>query len=103
MEIIESLEEANKVLTSDERVLVCFMARWCPPCRMINLSFERFEEEHSDARIFKIDVNQFKDLAFSLNATGVPVTFVVENGTIVSTHNGFMDSDEITRIYYNKE
>ena len=103
MKVIESLQEANNVLNSLDRSLVCFTARWCPPCRMINLAIESFEDEHDDANIYKIDVHQFKELAESLNATAVPVTFVIENGHIVKSIKGFIDSDGLAKIYYEKE
>lgn len=103
MKVIESLTDANNALSSIDRSLVCFTARWCPPCRMINLAIESFEEEHVDANIYKIDVHQFKELAEELNATAVPVTFVVENGHIVKSIKGFIDSDDLAKIYYEKE
>lgn len=102
MILVESLEQANQVLSSDEKSFVCFTTRWCPPCRMINLSFEHFEEEHPDVKVYKIDVGQYKELAERMNATAVPVTFVVEHGHIVSSHNGFLESNELAKIF-NKE
>ena len=80
MIIVESLEQAREVLSSKEKTMICFMARWCPPCRMINLSFEQFEEENPDAKIYKIDVNEYRDLAKELEAVSVPVTLFVNNG-----------------------
>lgn len=103
MIIVETLEQAHEVLSSPEKTFVCFMARWCPPCRMINLSFEEFSSDNPEARIYKIDVHEFKELAQDLNASSVPVTLLVENGQIVSSHNGFLDPSELTKIYYNKE
>lgn len=103
MIVVETLEQAQEVLSSTEKTIVCFMARWCPPCRMINLSFEEFSGDYPNARIYKIDVHEFKELANDMNASSVPVTFIVENGQIVSSHNGFLDSAELAKLYYNKE
>lgn len=103
MILVETLEQAHEVLSSTEKTIVCFMARWCPPCRMINLSFEEFCDENPSARIYKIDVHEFKELANEMSASSVPVTFVVENGQVVSSHNGFLDPTELAKIYYNKE
>lgn len=103
MIVVETLEQAHEVLSSTDKTIVCFMARWCPPCRMISLSFEEFSHDNPDARIYKIDVHEFKDLASDLNASSVPVTFVVEKGQIVSSHNGFLEPTELAKIYYNKE
>ncbi len=99
MIIVESLEQAREALSSKEKTMICFMARWCPPCRMINLSFEQFEEENPDAKIYKIDVNEYRDLAKELEAVSVPVTLFVNNGHIVSTHKGFLEAAELTKIY----
>lgn len=99
MVIVESLEQAREILSSKEKTIICFMARWCPPCRMINLSFEQFEEENPGAKVYKIDVNEYRDLAKELEAVSVPVTLFVNNGHIVSSHKGFLDAAELTKIY----
>lgn len=103
MKIIETLDEAKLALASEETALVCFMQRWCPPCRMINLSFEKFAKEHPNANIFKIDVNQFKELAVELNATAIPVTLLIKNGHIVKALSGFLDPEEVAKLYYDEE
>ena len=103
MIIVETLEKAQEVLSSTDRTIVCFMARWCPPCRMINLSFEEFELQNPNVPIYKIDVHQFKDLTDKLDAKSVPVTFFVDQGHIVSSYKGFLDADELAKIYYNIE
>ena len=103
MILVETLEKAQEVLSSNDKSIVCFMARWCPPCRMINLSFEEFETDNPNVPIYKIDVHQFKDLADKLDAKSVPVTFLINKGHIVSSYKGFLDADELTKIYYNKE
>ena len=103
MKIIETIEEAKECLASNDKALVSFMARWCPPCRMINLTFEAFEEENTDVKIYKIDVHQFKELSEEYQATSVPVTFIVENGHIVKSIKGFVEVEDLTKIYYDKE
>ena len=103
MKVIESLDESKRCLASNEKTLVSFMARWCPPCRMINLTFESFEEEYTDVNIYKIDVHQFKELAEEYQATAVPVTFIIENGHIVKSIKGFIEVEDLTKIYYDKE
>mgnify|MGYP003319485146 FL=1 len=103
MIVVETLEQAHNVLSSEDKAIVCFMARWCPPCRMINLSFEEFSSDNSNVNIYKIDVHEFKELAQEMKATSVPVTLIVEKGQIVSSHNGYLDVNELTKIYYNKE
>jgi thiol-disulfide isomerase/thioredoxin len=103
MIVVETLEQAQSVLSSIDRVIVCFMARWCPPCRMINLSLEEFSTSNSNVPIYKIDVHEFKELAQNMKATSVPVTLIIEKGQIVSSRNGYLDANELTKIYYNKE
>lgn len=100
---VETLQQAKEALSSKERVLVVFVARWCPPCRMLNLNLEEFHEQNPEIKIYKIDAITFKELALEYNATAVPVTFVVENGLIVGTHKGYLDVEGFTDLYNNKE
>lgn len=103
MVVIDSLQHAKEALTSEERVLVIFVARWCPPCRMVNLNLEDFHEHNPEVKIYKIDALTFKELALEYNATSVPVTFVVDKGCIVKSHKGYLDVDGFTDLYYNEE
>ena len=100
---LEKREDYEIIIKEHKVIFVVFYATWCPPCRMINLSFEEFSSDNSNVNIYKIDVHEFKELAQEMKATSVPVTLIVEKGQIVSSHNGYLDVNELTKIYYNKE
>ena len=100
---VDTLQQAQEALASIERSFVIFVAKWCPPCRMLNLNLEEFHEQNPEIKIFKIDALAFKDLALELDATSVPVTFVIDKGCIVKTHKGYLDVEGFADLYYNKE
>lgn len=100
---VDSLQQAQEALASIERVLVVFVARWCPPCRMLNLNLIEFHEQNPEIKIYKVDAMTYKELALELDATAVPVTFVIENGCIVKSHKGYLDVEGFANLYYNKE
>ncbi len=47
------------------RVLVDFFATWCGPCKMVAKTLEKYEEEISDVKVVKIDVDLEADIAAS--------------------------------------
>lgn len=100
---VETIELAREALTTSKRSLVVFVARWCPLCKILSLNLEEFNYQNPDVPIYKIDSLNFKELAIEYNATAVPVTFVIDKGFIVKTHQGYLEVDDLKELYYNKE
>lgn len=101
--VLDTLERIQQVLESKQRILVEFYAKWCPPCRMLGMVIEEFEEIHPDVPLYRIDVNEFKDVAIKYQALGVPVVIVLENGEVVNRHNGFLEIDDLEELYHTNE
>ncbi|MBS1717903.1 MAG: thioredoxin [Armatimonadetes bacterium] len=74
----------DKVLNSDQPVLIDFWAEWCGPCKMIGPSVEQIASEYEGkAKVFKVDVDAEPDLAEKFGVLSIPALLVFKGGKLV--------------------
>jgi len=60
-------------------VLDCF-ATWCGPCKVIAPTVEKFAGKYTDARFYKIDVDEAPEVAAELGIRSVPTFILYKDG-----------------------
>lgn len=68
-----------------------FSAEWCNPCKAMKPIIEKFEEDHSDVQIIRIDADNQIELVKKHSVQSIP-TFILlnENEEEVNRHRGAM-------------
>lgn len=76
--------------------IVDFYADWCRPCKMLQPILEEIKKEYGDKIIiYKVNVDQEKELAASFQVTGIPMLlFVPKKGQPVSA-KGLLPKEEL--------
>ena len=82
--------EFNDVVANNDLVFVDFFATWCGPCKMLAPSVEKLADEHPEAKVLKVDVDQENALAMQFGVQSIPTLIVFQNGQPVSRQMGFM-------------
>lgn len=73
----------TEVLESDFPVLVDFWAEWCSPCKSMGPLLEQIEEElKGQAKVVKINVEDYPDLAVQYNVRSIPNFLFFKNGEV---------------------
>ena len=92
---INGISELEKV-TSEGLVVVDFFATWCGPCKMLSPVLEQINEDRSDVKIVKVDIDSNMDLAKKYGIMSVPTVILFKDGKEVDKKIGFMPKDMIT-------
>lgn len=100
MAVIE-VNESNfqqEVLKAEGKVLVDFWAAWCGHCRMIAPIVEELEEELTDVKFCKLNVDDAESVALSYKVMSIPTLIVFENGEIIAKSVGVKPKEQIIEM-----
>ncbi len=88
----------TEVLNSDKPVLVDFWASWCGPCRMIAPIIDEIANEVKNAKVGKINVDDYPELASRFKVMTIPTLIVFEKGEIKGTSVGPRPKEAIVNL-----
>ncbi|PUB35858.1 thioredoxin [Elizabethkingia sp. YR214] len=87
----------NELIQSERPVLINFFATWCQPCKVmssvLNTVKRNVEEE---ARIVKIDIDQYQSIAAEYGVRSVPTLLLFKKGELLFRQSGVMDVNSLT-------
>lgn len=95
-EVVSSADFKTKVLEAQGPVLVDFFATWCGPCKMIAPTLEEVAQEmEGKASVYKLDIDQSRDIAIEYRVMSVPTLMVFENGEVKSQVSGVQSKQNL--------
>lgn len=80
--VLKTKEEFDAALKNTELVVVDFYATWCGPCKMIAPLLEKFSAEYTNAKFFKLDVDEVSSVAQEYEISSMPTILFFKNGEI---------------------
>ncbi len=66
-------------------------ADWCGPCRMLSPVLSELEEEFSDVKFCKINIDEEKELAALFRIDSVPTVAFVKEDTFIDLSVGYTE------------
>lgn len=100
LDITEKIE-FNKILESNELVIVDFWATWCGPCRMLGSVIEEYSNDNPDAVLVKVNVDEANELASDYDIQSLPTMMIFKNGEKVASKVGFISKSAFEQYVEN--
>lgn len=92
-------QKFKELVESEKPVLIDFFATWCQPCKVQSSVLHSVKENVGEAaRIVKIDVDQFPQIAAEHGVRGVPTLAIFKKGQLLWKESGVHDVNTLTSL-----
>ena len=85
---INSLEQFQSTLKTNQWVIVDFYADWCGPCKRFAPTFETLSSEISNVHFCKVNSDNLDNVCSQFNISALPTFVLIHNGKEVGRESG---------------
>lgn len=94
--ILNSINFHKEIKESKFPVMVDFYADWCGPCKLIAPAIEELSKEYMEkVKIFKLNVDNARDIAGEFNISSIPTVIIFKEGKPVDQFVGALPKTNI--------
>lgn len=93
-----TLENLDRVVKSNNLVLIDFYADWCGPCKKMNPILNRIADQNKQVKLLKIDAEKSDNIASVFKVEEIPTYVIIKNGRQVWRGVGEMDEAELKEV-----
>lgn len=92
-------QKFQELIASERPVLIDFFATWCQPCKVQSSVLNSVKDNVGEkARIVKIDVDQFPQIAAQVGVRGVPTLAIYKNSELLWKESGVHDVNTLISL-----
>ncbi|MFC4025350.1 thioredoxin family protein [Oceanobacillus longus] len=104
MEAIQTVEEFNKIIESEEPVIVKFFADWCPDCKRMDMFIGEVQEEFKNYQWYEVNSDEVTGLAEQYEVMGIPSVLIFQNGEkLAHQHSAYTKSPESVTEFLHQQ
>ena len=95
---LSDTEFEQKVLQSQELIIVDFWAPWCAPCKMISPILKGLAEEYGNKiKVYKINIDEHRQTATKYQILSIPTLLFFKAGKIAGQVTGMRSASDIKK------
>ena len=99
-EVIGVADFEEKVLKAQGPVLVDFFATWCGPCQALASTIDELASDMAGrAAVYKVDIDQSREIAMKYGIMSVPTVIVFENGQVKNQTLGAQPKAKLMELF----
>lgn len=92
-------QKFKEIINSERPVLIDFFATWCQPCKVQSSVLNSVKENIGEsARIVKIDIESYPQIAAEYGVRSVPTLLIFKNGEPLWRGSGLHDVNTLTQL-----
>lgn len=93
-------EEFDKLISSNEKIIVDVYAKWCAPCLKMEPALEKLTKEFAaKVSVLRIEKDKNQQLSRSLGVDEIPMLFVYKKGKLALTVSGYQDEAGLRKLF----
>lgn len=94
-----SKADFNRLLATNERLLVDFYADWCLPCKKMEPEITRLEKKYAGkVTVVRINVDEARALSSELDIREIPVVAIYRKGKEIKRETGYQSDNALLRL-----
>ncbi len=93
-----TMENLDKVVRSNDLVLIDFYAEWCGPCKKMTPILNKIADENKGIKLLKIDAEKSDNIASAFKVEEIPTYVIIKKGRQVWRGTGEMNEAEMKEI-----
>ena len=87
-----------EVEKAESLVVIDLYADWCGPCKMLAPVIHELENEYTDVKFCKVNVDEEGELADAFKVTSIPMVAFVKNNTFVDVSVGYVPKEKLAKL-----
>lgn len=92
-------QKFQELIHSERPVLIDYFATWCQPCKVQSSVLNSVKENvGTKARIIKIDIDQYPQIATENGVRSVPTLAIYKKGELLWKGSGVHDVNTLTQL-----
>lgn len=97
--MIAITNESDFNIDNDKLVAVKFWASWCGPCKQMNPSIKKIEDEFPNVKFLSIEIEQVPEIAQRFRIKSLPSILLLKDGQEVKRINGLVLIEPLRKAF----
>lgn len=97
--MIAITNESDFNIDNDKLIAVKFWASWCGPCKQMNPSIKKIEDEFPNVKFLSVEIEQVPEIAQRFRIKSLPSILLLKDGQEVKRINGLVLIEPLRKAF----